>query len=59
MIRPSDSGDQRKAETMRRFAATLPGAVSALALAASGVVAQQLGEVCPGAQPGTGACGAS
>jgi hypothetical protein len=29
--------------------------VSALALAASGVVAQQLGEVCPGAQPGTGA----
>ena len=40
---------------MRRFAATLPGAVSALALAASGVAAQQLGEVCPGAQPGTGA----
>lgn len=40
---------------MRGFAATLPGAVSALALAASGVVAQQLGEVCPGAQPGTGA----
>lgn len=40
---------------MKRFAAMLPGAVSALALAASGVVAQQLDEVCPGAQPGTGA----
>lgn len=40
---------------MKRFAATLPGAVSALVLAASGVMAQELDEVCPDAPPGTGA----
>ena len=40
---------------MRRFGAALLGAVPAFALAASGVIAQQLGEVCPDAQPGTGA----
>ena len=40
---------------MRRFGATLLGGVSALALAASAVSAQQLDEVCPAAQPGTGA----
>lgn len=31
------------------------GGVSALALAATGGIAQELGDVCPGAQPGTGA----
>ena len=39
---------------MRRFQATLLGG-AALALAASGAIAQELGEVCPDAQPGTGA----
>ena len=40
---------------MRRFGATLLAGVSALVLAASGVVAQTLDEVCPDAQSGTGA----
>lgn len=40
---------------MRRFGATFLGGVPALALATSGVIAQQLDEVCPDAQPGTGA----
>ena len=40
---------------MRRFGATLLGGVPALALAASGAIAQELDEICPDAQPGTGA----
>ncbi|WP_423926354.1 hypothetical protein [Candidatus Palauibacter sp.] len=40
---------------MRRFGATLLGAVPALALAASGAIAQELDEICPDAQLGTGA----
>ncbi len=39
---------------MRRFGTTLLGSVPVLALA-TGVSAQELGEVCPDAQPGTGA----
>ena len=40
---------------MRRFGATLVVGLSALTLAASGVIAQELGDVCSDAQPGTGA----
>ena len=40
---------------MRRFGTTLLMGVTALTLPASGAVAQQLAEVCPDAQPGTGA----
>lgn len=40
---------------MRRSGVMLVGSLSALALAASSAIAQELGEVCPDAEPGTGA----
>ena len=42
-------------ETTRRFRVTLLGGLTAMTLAAGGGVAQQLEEICPEAQPGTGA----